>query len=225
MADQSGAYQAWMAKAVVDRMPFIIVTPDTRWPQGATETAQKAAPGEYFVVNSGSTRIWARPERGTWRWSYYEQRHEPFYTDMGVNNAGAVPEVMVNEMKALVAEGDFYAGRLANVATYVNATRTTHGLNATGATGTNTSCVPKLSNGSCGNLWEMFKWEKRLETLFAGPLANGWYFDGRGWGDLMEGTILQLPIPYGEAQLQQKPPYNYGGAGGLFGAPVGSYGY
>ncbi len=225
MADQSGKYQTWMATAVKDRLPFIIVTPDTRWPQGATETAQKAAPGEYFVVNSGVTRIWNRPDRGTWRWSYYEQEHEPFYTDMGVDNAGSVPEVTVEEMKALVAEGDFYAGRLANVAAFVNATRTAHGLSATDAGGTNTSCVPMLPNGTCGSLWEMFKWEKRLETQFSGPLANGWYFDGRGWGDLMAGTILCLPVPYGEEQLAGKQPYNYGGVGGTFGAPVGTYGY
>ena len=128
-------------------------------------------------------------------------------------------------MNALVAGGYYYAGRLANVATFVNATRTLHGLNATDAAGTNTSCVPKLPDGSCGDLWEMFKWEKRLETEFAGPLRIGWYFDGRGWGDLMEGTILQFPVPYKEMQILQQPVYDYGGVGGKFGAPVGTNGY
>jgi len=225
MADQSGAYQTWMSTAVSNRLPFIIVTPDTRWPRGANEAAQLAAPGEYYSVNSGSTRIWNRPDRGTWRWSYYEQTYEPFYSDAGIDWAGSIPEVRVVEMRALVAEGDYYAGRLANVAAFVNSTRTTHGLNATDLAGLNTSCVPKLPNGNCGDLWEMFKWEKRLETQFAGPLRNGWYFDARGWGDLMEGTILQLPVPYGEMLLLEQKAYNYGGVGGQFAAPLGTYGY
>jgi hypothetical protein len=225
MADQSGHYQTWIGTPLANKQPFIIVTPDTRWPQGANEAAQSAADGDYYVVNSGSTRLWNRPDRGTWRWSYYEQDYEPFYTIANTTDAGAVPEVKVEEMKALVAEADFYANNFGAVATFVNSTRTLHGLSATDAAGTNTNCVPKLPNGSCGNLWEMFKWEKRLETQFAGPLRIGWYFDGRGWGDLMEGTILQLPVPYKEMQILQQAVYNYGGVGGTFAAPVGTYGY
>jgi len=231
MADQSGAYQTWIGTATTDKMPFIIVTPDTRWPQGATEVLQLANAGEYYVMNEGDTRIWNRPDRGTWRWSYYEQQVEPFYTAANVYGAGSIPEVRAVEMKALVAEADYYAGNYAAVATFVNTTRTTHGLNATDAAGLNTSCVPKMPQthptnpSGCGDLWEMFKWEKRLETQFAGPLRIGWYFDGRGWGDLMEGTILQLPVPYKEMQILQQAVYDFGGVGGSFAAPVGTYGY
>jgi hypothetical protein len=115
---------------------------------------------------------------------------------------------------------------MATVASIVNETRVAAGLNATDAAGLNTSCVPKLPNGSCGDLWEMFKWEKRLETHFMGtPLRNGWWFDGRGWGDLMEGTLMQLPVPYREMQLLLEQPYNLGGVGGNSAAPVGTYGY
>ncbi len=71
----------------------------------------------------------------------------------------------------------------------------------------------------------MFKWEKRLETQWAGVNRVGWYYDGRGWGDLMEGTILQLPVPYRDYQIMLLQPYNYGGVGGDWGAPVGTYGY
>ena len=136
-----------------------------------------------------------------------------------------MPLIKVVEMKALVAEADFRAGALGAVATFVNQTRTLHGLNATDAAGTNTSCVPKLPNGTCGDLWEMFKWEKRLETQFAGPVRSGWWLDGRGWGDLMQGTILQFPVPYRELQLLQQTAYNFGGVGGMYGAPLGTYGY
>jgi hypothetical protein len=227
MADTSGAYQAWIATPLLNKQPFLIHTPDTRWPSGATETAQLAAPGAYYSVNQGSdgTRIWNRPDRGTWRWSYYYQTYEPFFTTHGIDGEGATPLVKAYEMQALVAEANYRAGLLSAVATFVNSTRTTHGLLATDAAGTNTNCVPKLPNGTCGDLWEMFKWEKRLGTQFAGPLRSGWWLDGRGWGDLMQGTILQFPVPYKDILLLQRAPYDFGGVGGVWGAPLGTYGY
>lgn len=224
MADQSGAYQAWINTPTVDKLAFLIQTPDTRWPQGADEVTQLDNPGEYYSTNTGGSRIWSRPDRGTWRWSYYYQTYDPFFS-AAIEDVGDLPQVKVEEMQALVAEANYRAGNMAAVATFVNQTRTQHGLAATDASGTNTDCVPKLPNGSCGDLWEMFKWEKRLETQFAGPLRIGWYFDGRGWGDLMEGTILQFPVPYGEMQLLDQQPYNYGGVGGDWAAAVGTYGY
>jgi hypothetical protein len=227
MADTSGAYQTWIGTTLLSKQPFLIFTPDTRWPQGANEAGQVANPGAYYTVNQGDdgTRIWNRPDRGTWRWSYYYITKEPFFTTHGILGEGATPLVTVREMKALIAEADYRASNLGAVATFVNETRTLHGLNATDAGGTNTSCVPKLPNGTCGDLWEMFKWEKRLETQFAGPLRSGWWLDGRAWGDLMQGTLVQFPVPYREMQLLQQPAYNFGGVGGQYGAPIGTYGY
>ena len=225
MADVSDAYQAWINTPLIDKLPFIIITPDTRWPQGPDEATQLDNPGEYYTMNTeGSSRIWSRPNDGVWRWSYYYQTYEPFFS-FTVNNMGDLPQVTVREMKALVAEKAYIDGDMAAVAAFVNETRDLHGLAETDATGTNTDCVPRLPNGNCGDLWEMFKWEKRLETQFAGPLRSGWYLDGRGWGDLMEGTILQFPVPYSEMLLLGQPPYNFGGVGGDWGAPVGTYGY
>jgi hypothetical protein len=227
MADTSGAYQAWIATPTSNKQPFLIFTPDTRWPRGTTETAQYDTAGAYYSMTKGSdgTRIWSRPDRGTWRWSYYFQTNEPYYTTHGLNGEGATPLVTVRELKALIAEADFRAGNMGAVATFVNETRTLHGLNATDAGGTNTSCVPKLPNGTCGDLWEMFKWEKRLETQFAGPVRSGWWLDGRAWGDLMQGTLLQFPVPFRDIQLLEQAPYNFGGVGGVSAAPVGTYGY
>ena len=227
MADTSGHYQAWIATPTANKQPFLIFTPDTRWPQGATETIQYNAPGAYYSLNLGSdgTRIWNRPDRGTWRWSYYYITKEPFYTTHGINGEGATPLVTVRQMKSLIAEAAYRGGNLGAVATFVNETRTLHGLNATDAGGTNTSCVPKLPNGNCGDLWEMFKWETRLETQFAGTLRSGWWLDGRGWGDLMLGTLLQFPVPYKDIQLLKLAPYDFGGVGGISAAPTGTYGY
>lgn len=224
MADVSGAYQTWVNTPLLDKLAFIIITPDTRWPQGPDEATQLDNPGEYYSMNTGSSRIWSRPDRGTWRWSYYYQTYEPFFS-MSLDDVGDLPQVKVEEGKALLAEKAYYDGNMQAVADFVNETRTLHGLAATDAAGTNTDCVPRLPNGNCGNLWEMFKWEKRLETQFAGPIRVGWYFDGRGWGDLMEGSILQFPVPYREMQLLEQTPYDLGGVGGNWGAPVGTYGY
>jgi hypothetical protein len=225
MADQSGRYQVWINTPTIDKMPFLIVTPDTRWPQGPDEATQLANPGSLYAVNEGPSRIWSRPDRGTWKWSYYGQRNEPFFSAAHSGQDDPLPMVTLREMKALIAESQYRAGNLAAVASFVNETRTLHGLTATDAQGANADCVPRLPSGACGDLWEMFKWEKRLETQFAGPLRLGWYFDGRGWGDLIEGTILQFPVPYGEMEILGQPPYDLGGVGGLWGAPIGTYGY
>ena len=115
-------------------------------------------------------------------------------------------------------------GSAAEAATLVNITRTAAGLNATDAAGTNTDCVPRLRDGTCGDLMEMMKWEKRHETRFRGLLGAPWYFDGRGWGDLYLNTPLQFPAPCRELQvLNMLPCYSFGG-GADFSAPTSSYG-
>ena len=225
MADQSGAYQTWLATPTINKEAFLYQTPDTRWPQGADYDAQVANPGSNFATLNPTSSMWKRPDRGTWRWSYYRSELPPYFAAQAGDRIADLPQIKVLELQALVAEADYRAGNMGAVATFVNSTRELHGLQATDAAGTNTDCVPKLPNSTCGDLWEMFKWEKRLETMWAGPNKVGWYFDGRGWGDLMEGTILQLPVPYRDMQIMLLQPYNYGGVGGSFGAPVGTYGY
>ena len=221
MADQSGAYQAWIpTQSADDKREFISVTPDTRFPQGADEATQIANRGSWFEVAEGDERlIGKRPDRGTWRWSYY--KNWTFQT-VATDFEGATPLVTMREMKALAAEAD---GSAAALAAFVNETRILHGLQATDAAGTNADCVPKLPNGSCGDLWEMFKWEARLETQFRGPLRIGWFVNGRGWGDLTEGSIVHFPVPYTEMQILGQPFYNFGGAGSPGSAPLGTYGF
>ena len=132
----------------------------------------------------------------------------------------------MDAMHLLKAEALYNKGDLAGVATLINMTRTGAGLNATDATGTNTSCVPKLPDGSCGNLWEMLKWEKRMQIQMQGMLGAPWYFDSRGWGDLFKDTPLQFPAPCKELQvLQILPCYSFGGSGGEMSAPLSTYAY
>jgi hypothetical protein len=241
MADQSGKYQEWMALPTAQKHPdlpnggpFIMQTPDLRFPQGATREAQLAdqtarmAELKFCATGPGCTAAthspggqWGQPGRGTWRWSYYRDARDASYTAY----EATVADISMHEMRLLAAEAHYRLGNLGQAADLVNVTRTAAGLNATDAAGTNTSCVPKLPNGQCGDLLEMIKWEKRLEAAHNnGFMASMFYFEGRGWGDLHEGTILSGPVPAIVAELEGQPIVNVGG--GLdWSAPVGTYGY
>jgi hypothetical protein len=236
MADQSGGYQQWIAKDPWDRHPnlsadqlsdpFLIMTDDLRFPQGNTIAEQQANDGVVFEIataGGGYASQWARPDRGSFRWSYYRPVLFQDWPTPGTNRHDW-PEMRVEEMRLLRAEALFRTGNLAGAAEIINETRVRAGLSATDASGTNTSCVPKLPNGQCGDLWEMLKWEVRLETIYSGLHMAPWYFHGRGWGDLAQGSFLQLPIPGREAELLMLQPYTFGGANESS-APVGTYGY
>lgn len=225
MADQSGAYQSWMALPVTSRTPIVMVTPDKRFPQGADLAAQRLAPGKYYRAKTNNTGEggWIRAERGTWRWSHYlDDRLKPYYD--ATNTGLPIPIITKTEMNLIKAEGLFRKGQLADAATLINITRVGNGgLAAVTAAGQPAgSCVPKLPNGTCGNLFETLKWEKRVEQFLY--VYGGWFFDSRGWGDLYQGTALHYPVPARELEVRQLPLYTFG-AGGDGSAPVGSYGY
>jgi len=225
MADQSGKYQTWINLPNGNKhpilpgdVPFLIDTPDKRFPQGATKDDQLANPGLYHRI----LETWARPDRGTWRWSYYvDSRYTSYFTGFA---GGPTPVLTHNKLQLIKAEALYRTGNLAGAAAIVNVTRQANGgLSATDPNGANTDCVPKLPSGVCGNLLEMLKWEKRLETYHVG--LGAWYFDSRRWGDHMEGTFLQMPVPGKELEVLQKSIYTYGGVGGEWAAPKGTYGF
>jgi len=233
MADQSGKYQQWLAMAVNSRHPnlggatnataFTIITPDLRFPQGATLAAQTAAPGRYFTIPEYSiTGQWARPDRGTWRWSWY--RNLKFDA---LNDAGDTYRLLPrSELRLLAAEAYFRTGQLQRAADSVNVSRVFNGLNATNSAGLNTSCVPKLPNLSCGNLFQMLTWEVWMETMMEGHFGSPKYFFDRGADLLYKGTALQIPIPAKELQLLQLTPvYTFGGVGGDSSAPTSYYNF
>ena len=233
MADQSGNYQRWLATPLADRIPnpdadgdsiedpILIITPDLRFAQGSTVAEQDSTPGVYFVIPYWDIQnVWKRPDRGTWRWSYYWHVESEQYTYW---NDFHWPEIDASELQLLKAEGLYRTGDFAGAAAIVNATRTGAGLTATDASGTNADCVPRLPDESCGGLFEMIKWEKRMEARMKGLFAAPWYFDSRGWGDLYSGTYLQLPVPCDILQdLTAETCYTFGATEGMA-APVSSY--
>ena len=112
----------------------------------------------------------------------------------------------------LQAEGLIRTGQFAAAAALINNTRTKNGLpaittfdNTTPVPG-GANCVPRVpvppaaTSTVCGNLLEAMKWEKRIETAFTSVAI--WSLDGRGWGDLPEGTALFWPVPYQELQVR-----------------------
>lgn len=234
MADQSGNYQEWLSLPLGDKSyrfadgrDVFIVTPDTRFPQGATFADQDANPGAHYRITPASEQgnTWKKPERGVWRWSWYKNGFTS-WLDYGWNAVFDQPHFTLAELRLLKAEALYRTGDMAGAAAIVNETRTLYGLNATDAGGANTSCVPKLPNGQCGDLLEMLKWEKRHETQWTGIAGGNWWFDGRGWGDLWKDTPTQFPVPCKELQVLQMLPCNtYGGPGGEGGAPMSTYAF
>ena len=57
-----------------------------------------------------------------------------------------------------------------------------------------------------------------METAYTGYFI--WMADHRGWGDLVEGTPVEWPVPYQEMQARQKAYYN-----GTNRAARGTYGF
>jgi hypothetical protein len=100
-------------------------------------------------------------------------------------------------------------------------------------------CVPRVPFGagssatlSCGTLWEALKYEKRIETAYTNFAT--WFLEGRGWGDLPNGTPLYWVTPYQDLQARQVPTSKLYGAGpssnpsnaaGSATTVAGTYGY
>lgn len=225
MADVSGSYATWIATPFAARgagnASFFMVTPDLRFPQGNTRAAQQAdfaisscqsaatACKRYFVNRASGGDQFAG---AGWGWSNYDfVRFHSWKVagDAGSGQNGNTPFYVKAENDLLLAEGLYRKGDYAGAAAIVNVTRVKNGLPAITAFDNSTpvpggaNCVPKVPNGatvSCGNLWEALKYEKRIETAYVAYAP--WYLDGRGWGDLSEGTPLFWAVPYQDLQAR-----------------------
>ena len=135
----------------------------------------------------------------------------------------------------LAAEGYIRTGNINAAAAKIDLTRVGNGglpklsgvvTTATQAVPGGASCVPQVPTGTgtvaCGNLLEAMKYEKRIETMYSG--FGRFWIDSRGWGDLVEGTALEFPVPYQEMQARQHPYYLLGSGFGSA-AAKGIYGF
>jgi hypothetical protein len=252
MADGGNSYASWIAQPMGERGGggFFMQTPDLRFPQGADRTAQRAdfaitscqtastACKRYFVNRQGNDQFVGFG----YGWSHYD--FVRFYSwnisGDGTARNGNTPIMTLPEMDLLQAEGLYRQGNFAGAAALVNKTRTRNGLPAITAFDANSpmpggaACVPKVPVApfnvvACGKLWDAIKYEKRLETAFVHQ--GVWYFEGRGWGDLAEGTPLFWATPFEDLQARGYPVsamYGTGpGPGNAPGstAPKGVYGW
>jgi hypothetical protein len=226
MADTTNGYADWMALDRGSRAPFLIQTPDARFPAGATRAAQTTnSPAKAAVMASTYFRARAPGEDepgASYGNSYYDHaRFASGYRAGGSSGNWVWMARAENDM--LQAEGLIALGRAPEAVVLINRTRTANNLpafpaGASAATrapaqpgGSATSCVPRSPTGpsgslECGTLLEAMKWEKRMESLFTG--YSQWFIDSRGWGDLPVGSPLMYPVPYQEMDSRYESIYN-----------------
>lgn len=222
MADVSGAYAAWLATPRDTRGQFLVVTPDTRWPQGATRATQQAeSPQATNTLLPTGRYVRNRPDGEDppaegWGQSMYDHRRWGFIRQN--SNTGTLVEMDVDEPRLLAAEGYIRTNQFALAAPLINLSRAAHGLPAVGIVdGTSpvaggASCVPQVPSApsfttvSCGNMYEAMKYEMRMETAWTGYMQ--WFRHHRRWGDMIDGTPLQWPVPYQEMQARSQAYYD-----------------
>ena len=217
MADVSGSYATYIATPVSDRgagnNAFFMVTPDLRFPQGATRAAQQAdfpitscqgasqTCKRYFANRIGNDEF----SGPGWGWSNYDmvRFHSWATSGAGTSRNGPLLHFAKAELELLRAEGLYRQGNFAAAGAIVNVTRVLNGLpaitvfDATTAVPGGANCVPKVPVApfnvvACGNLWEALKYEKRIETAMTAYAP--WYLDSRGWGDLVTGPIVATGV-------------------------------
>ncbi len=243
MADSSGAYDAWLALPNAQRAPFLVVTADKRFPTGTTRALQIAdtlRPG--YRTFAGFPYVRTRQPGEDQPGQPLQISMLDFYRSRSFFVAGRIgnyPIITRAEIRLLAAEGYIRTGNVAAAVVRIDSSRFTNGqlpsLVTAGIADTLTalpggvSCVPRVPNAAaayksskCGNLWDALKWEYRLETMYTG--YGMWYFAGRGWGDLPQGTALYWPVPYQEMDTRRQAFYSAGGVGGTGSAPNGNYG-
>jgi hypothetical protein len=244
MADQAGGcYDLYIATPLAQRNPeCLIITADQRWPAGATRAAQQASSTQPTGLSSRpyvSNRSIQDAPAEPWGYSFYD-----FFRMKYIRNTsgtqGVFPDLMKAAIDLLAAEGYIRrngAGDIQLAAAKIDISRVGRGglPPLTGTIVTNAdpvpggaTCVPRVPQGpgfttnACGNIMEAMKWEYRMETAYTA--LGSWYFAGRGWSDLIEGTAVEFPVPFQELDALSKPYYGLGG-GGLSSAPKGTYGF
>ncbi len=205
-ADTSGEFQKWLAASTSTRTAAVISTPDRRIhaagdpnKAGTKFAKQTSTMGNLSTVGS---------YLGSW---YRGIKYLNASADSGTR--AIVPYMTVDEMKFIKAEALFRLGNKAEAAVLINPSRTAAGLKSVDANGppNDGSCVPRKRDGKCGDLLDAIMYEKRIELY---PLlAEVAFFDTRGWGELLPGTPIHLPVSGRDLASLGLPIYTFGGGG------------
>ena len=203
-ADTSGEYQKWIAAPLGDRVSFRLVTPDRRI-QGTTPTANGTTFG-YLGTQTMSSAS------GTYMHSRYRSI-KYLNSTSNYHSTGLITTMSVAEMKFIRAEALYRLGRLDEAAALLNPTRVAANLKPVTASGTpaGRDCVPRREDGTCGDLFDAIQYEKRIELYPTEAIIA--YADARGWGKLIPGTPVHLPVHGRELETLGFPYYTFGGGG------------
>jgi hypothetical protein len=216
VGDPLGSYRDWIAKPLASRTAFLMRTPDIRFPSGETRALQTTASGGTSKAGPpvSNPKMYFRnrtpgEDRAAEAWGSWYYDNQRFWGIANNSNNGPFVVLARAENDMLAAEGYLRTNNFGAATVLIDRYRVPAGLppvvgiaDLTTAVPGGTACVPNVPVGpnynttACGNVFEAMKWEKRLETSFTGYAQ--WYVDNRGWGDMVEGTLLEWPVPYDE---------------------------
>lgn len=218
-ADTSGGYEDWLNTPVQDRWPYVTKTPDRRISGPDPESDGK----DFVYTGTGGGPFPA--SRGTY---HFSDRTFVRYNDYRSSSAGGgaangpMPVMLMTEMNLLKAEALLHtqgAAAADQVAELINKTRVDNGElpPATASDPVGSIDNPPNPIGSSADpnpvtLWSMLKYEFDVETMLTAGGLN--YYTDRGWGDLVEGTFLQWPVPGKDLETMGVQIYTFGGVGG-----------
>lgn len=212
-ADESGGYDAWLAKPLRDRLVFDIVTADRRIVGSADDVTVDGTDFQYQGNNGPFPAA-----RGVYHYSSHNHKRYQSYLLADAN--GPMPHMILTEMHMYEAEGLLRTGGSTDeVAELINITRVARGmLNPAMGSDAAGSPTDAQSHMDSASLWAKLKHERRIETFqTAAGLA---YYDDRGLGDLVTGTPIHFPVPGRELETLGLQSYTFGGVGGTGGAPT-----
>lgn len=207
-SDRSSGYQDWLNLPVANRDDFEMDTADLRiWDQ-TRDASGNQNPGLY-IANVGNARF--PSDRGTYHHSMYANIRWPDYRANG--GTGTIYIILAKEMDFLKAEALLHTGGdLQEVVDIINSTRVTNGglepASTSDPVGDMTDERKALKPAS---LWAMLKYEKGIETVLT--FVGTPFTDRRGWGELVPGTFIHMPIPAQELETLQLQVYTFGGGG------------
>jgi hypothetical protein len=202
-ADTSGRYQTWLAAPQSAKAPFIVATPDRRI-HGAGGPTTTGTLFRYLASQTMSST------KGVYLQSNYRSVKYGTVSDTGTRGLNST--MTPTEMNFLRAEAYIRLGRQADALPLINPSRVAAGLPPVTVAGPpNTpGCVPKKDSGACGDLMDALMYEKRIMNYATEITID--FADARGWGKLMKGSLMQLPVPGRELQTLGLPGYSFGGS-------------
>src|SRR2546427_1028509 len=128
MADTSGGYNVWLSQPVANRVPFTVVTPDRRFPQGTPPDAHRnltmagTVPADTYFPNRTASAHQPGGPHGISQYDFF-----PYPAFLVASRIRAYPVMTAAENPLLAAEGYLRQGQVALAAGRVGSSRGSKG--------------------------------------------------------------------------------------------------